>query len=162
MVFEGVMALPLRQDDDYHFELYEVKPRTKEANSNKRKKPRKNRKLKICKPPDKEKELEKATAIRACLITVCAVLLVACLALFISVNATSYEYTYQIEQMEAKIAEAKSENVRLTNELNSKVSCAEIDRYATTILGMKKTERYQCVYWDLSEGDKVLYYKGMD
>ena len=75
----------------------------------------------------------------------------------ISAGAERYELIRQIDAVEAQIEVAKSENVRLNAELNSKMSITKIDAYAVNVLGMTKVEGYQVECVDLTKGDRVLY-----
>ena len=62
----------------------------------------------------------------------------------------------QIVDLREKMDIADGEYVRLTAELNSKMSSEKIEDYAVNKLGMVKAESYQINYIDLSEGDKVV------
>lgn len=62
----------------------------------------------------------------------------------------------RIADLNEKIDIADGEYVRLTAELNSKMSSEKIEDYAVNKLGMVKAESYQIDYIDLSEGDKVV------
>ena len=75
----------------------------------------------------------------------------------ISAGAERYELIRQIDAVEAEIEIAKSENVRLNAELNSKMNITKIDSYAVDVLGMTKVESYQVECVDLTKGDRVLY-----
>ena len=75
----------------------------------------------------------------------------------ISAGAERYELIRQIAAVESEIEVAKSENVRLNAELNSKTNITKIDSYAVDVLGMVKVESYQVECIDLTTGDKVLY-----
>lgn len=75
----------------------------------------------------------------------------------ISAGAERYELIRQIDAVEAQIEIAKSENVRLNAELNSKMNITKIDSYAVDVLGMTKVESYQVECVDLTDGDRVLF-----
>lgn len=75
----------------------------------------------------------------------------------ISAGAKNYELMREIQQVEAQLEIAKSENIRLNSELNGITGIAIIDTYATEVLGMTKVENYQIECIDLSEGDAVLF-----
>lgn len=75
----------------------------------------------------------------------------------ISAGAERYELIRKIDAVEAEIEIAKSENVRLNAELNSKMNITKIDSYAVDVLGMTKVESYQVECVDLTQGDRVLY-----
>lgn len=64
--------------------------------------------------------------------------------------------TSQITDLREQMDIAEGEKVRLTAELNSKMSTEKIEDYAVNKLGMVKAESYQINYIDLSEGDKVV------
>jgi cell division protein FtsL len=75
----------------------------------------------------------------------------------ISAGAERYELIRQIAAVESEIEVARSENVRLNAELNSKTNITKIDSYAVDVLGMVKVESYQVECIDLTKGDRVLY-----
>lgn len=79
------------------------------------------------------------------------------LSLQISALTKQYELFREINAIEQKIENAKSENIRLNSELNGITSIGAVDNYATKILGMTKAEKYQVKCVDLSDGDRVLY-----
>ena len=79
------------------------------------------------------------------------------ISLQISVGAKNYEYMKKIQSIEAKIAIAESENIRLNSALTGITGISTIDNYATQILGMVKAESYQIECIDLSKGDSVIY-----
>ncbi len=62
--------------------------------------------------------------------------------------------------VEAQIAEARSENTRLVMQLNSTASIEKVDAYAVSVLGMHKLERYQIHYFENRDGDKVVVADG--
>jgi len=104
----------------------------------------------------KKRESKRAASRSAFILFVAAVML-GLMCLQISAGAKRYELSRQIADVESKIEVEKSENVRLSAELNSITSIGKIDDYATKILGMSKIESYQVEYIQLTEGDKVLY-----
>ena len=79
----------------------------------------------------------------------------------ISAGAERYELIRKIDAVEAEIEIAKSENVRLNAELNSKMNITKIDAYAVDVLGMTKVESYQVECVDLTKGDRVLFSDGV-
>lgn len=78
-------------------------------------------------------------------------------ALQLSASAESYALSREIQAIERKLDIEKSENIRLTSELNGITGISVIDSYATDVLGMTKVENYQIECIDLSGGDTVLY-----
>lgn len=105
----------------------------------------------------KKTKLLGLTSIRSAFVVIIAMVLLGVVALQISVGAQSYELSSQIRDIEKKIAEAKTENIRLSNALNSVTTIENIDAYAQGILGMTKSEPYQIKCIDLSGGDRVLF-----
>ena len=69
----------------------------------------------------------------------------------VRLNALQVE-TNRIEQ---QLEIAKSENVRLNAENNSKVSLDKVEEYAITKLGMIKKENYQAEYIEISKGEET-------
>lgn len=104
----------------------------------------------------KKRESRRAASNSAFILFFAAVML-GVLCLQISAGAKRYELSREIASLESKIEIEKSENVRLSSELNSITSIGKIDDYATKILGMSKIESYQVEYIELAEGDKILY-----
>lgn len=78
-------------------------------------------------------------------------------ALQLSASAESYALSREIQAVERKLDVERSENIRLTSELNGITGISVIDSYATDVLGMTKVENYQIECIDLSGGDTVLY-----
>ena len=107
----------------------------------------------------KKRESRKAASNSVFILFFAAVML-GVLCIQISAGAKRYELSRQIAQVESKIEVAKSENVRLSAQLNSITSIGKIDDYATRILGMSKVESYQVEYIELTGGDKVIYSSG--
>lgn len=85
---------------------------------------------------------------------------VAGLAVLIGGLVTRYSVSRQIYNMNTKIATAKSETVRLTNELSGITTVSAIDNYATNVLGMVKVETYQQNYVSFDDGDEVILTTG--
>lgn len=71
-------------------------------------------------------------------------------------QAQSETITTEISEYQDKLDILEGEKVRLTAELNSKMSSEKIEKYAVDELGMVKAESYQISYIDLSEGDEVV------
>lgn len=148
---------------DYDFDMFEqhtrvsaaAAPAKKERRSVQTKKPElKLVENKNAAPVPKE---DKRVILRSAFIVIFAVMVLAVIGLQINAGARSYELSRQIESVEKKIAEAKTENVRLNNELNSITTIENIDAYARDILGMSKSESYQIRCIDLSDENRVLY-----
>ena len=104
----------------------------------------------------KKRESKKARSKMAFIMIFAAVMLLA-VSIHISIGAKSHELSRQIADVKAQIEVQKSENIRLSSELNSITSIGKIDDYATKILGMNKIESYQIEYIELTDGDEVLY-----
>ena len=90
-------------------------------------------------------------------IFVCCAFMFSLIALFISNSVKTTELMGEINAIELKISNMKSENVRLSAAIDGMFSIAKVDAYATDVLGMTKMENYQIQYVDLSSTDKVLY-----
>lgn len=77
-----------------------------------------------------------------------------CLAMFFGAlvtHAQKNELTHQVSRLETKLDIAKSENTRITSELDALVSMSMIDRYAVEELGMTKMKSNQIRYIDVSQ-----------
>lgn len=149
---------------DYDFDMFETHARASAAPARKPEhKPAKAAtQLKLVenkKPPVAAGDMTH-TGLRSIVILLFAAAVLAVIGLQINAGARSYELSQQIEQLEKKISEAETENIRLTNALNSITTIENIDTYAREVLGMAKCEAYQIKCIDLSGDDKVLYSGG--
>ncbi len=70
------------------------------------------------------------------------------------------EVNREISSVENKIELAKSDTIRLNNELNAMVSINNVEDFAANKLGMVKVQDYQVVYVDLSTDDRVVMADG--
>lgn len=71
----------------------------------------------------------------------------------IQIMEVNAQYTAKTKELN----EAKSENVRLTMALNSRVSLDKVEAYAL-LAGMQKMERYQMYFINTDGEDAVSYY----
>ena len=115
--------------------------------------------LKKVAPVSREKKLrdEKHTAVRIGFMLSFVAIVFSVICCQISAGAERYELIRQIDEAEAAVEVAKSENIRLNSELNAITGISKIDTYAMEMLGMTKIENYQVEYIDLSGGDSVIY-----
>lgn len=147
-------------DTGYNFDMFErASNRISAGAAAPQRKPQREEPLKKVdrkSPQQKKRESRKAASNSVFIVFFSAVML-GVLCLQISSGAKRYELMREIASVETKIEVAKSENVRLSAELNSITSIGKIDDYATRILGMSKIEGYQVEYIELSGGDNVLY-----
>ncbi len=120
---------------------------------------RPNPNLKIVEPNARQtaKQQEKLGARKVLAILFCCTMMFGFIALFINNSVRSTELMNSINEMEVQIANAQSENVRLSSSIDSMFSIAKVENYATNVLGMTKMENYQIQYVDLSSEDQVLY-----
>ena len=70
------------------------------------------------------------------------------------------EINREINSVENKIELAKSDSVRINNELNALISINNVEDYAANQLGMVKVQEHQVVYVDLSADDYVAKVNG--
>ena len=70
------------------------------------------------------------------------------------------EINREISSVEKKIELAKSDTVKLQNELNAIVSINNVEEYATNELGMTKVQDYQVYYIDMSSQVRVAVVNG--
>ena len=157
-------------EEQYAFELFESRTATARAYGaqgsaapKRREEPQHKPVLKKIKPKSaaQKKIEERAGRLRIACMLVFVALVFGVVCCQISAGAERYELIRKIDAVEAEIEIAKSENVRLNAELNSKMSIARIDAYAVDVLGMTKVESYQVECIDLSKGDRVLYSNSM-
>ncbi|MBR3597317.1 MAG: hypothetical protein IKL47_10135 [Clostridia bacterium] len=113
---------------------------------------------KVAPRTNKELHAEEVRGLKKSAFLLCFVLVIfGVVALQISASAERYELIREIQQVEALLEIEKSENIRLSSELNGITGIAAVDNYATEILGMTKVENYQIECIDLSGGDAVIY-----
>lgn len=67
------------------------------------------------------------------------------------------ELNTEVSKIESDMKVAKSENTRLSMELNSLVSLDRVEEYAINVLGMRKMEKYQMEYIDVSMENKFEF-----
>ena len=72
------------------------------------------------------------------------------------------EINREISAVENQIELAKSDAVKLNNELNAVVSIDNVEEYAVNELGMEKVQDYQVEYIDMSSSDRVEVANGED
>ncbi len=70
------------------------------------------------------------------------------------------EINRDISAVEKQIELAKSDTVKLQNELNAIVSINNVEEYAANELGMTKVQDYQVYYIDMSSEDRVAVVNG--
>lgn len=124
-----------------------------------KKKPARNPNLRVvpAKQADAAPPQAKVSGFKIASIILCCCFLFAFIGLFINNSVRSTELMNAINDMEVNINNAKSENVRLSSEIDSMFSIGKVEAYATDVLGMSKMENYQIRYVDLSADDQVLY-----
>lgn len=72
------------------------------------------------------------------------------------------EINREISAVENKMELAKSDAIKINNELNAIVSINNVENYAANQLGMVKVQDYQVVYVDLSAEDFVAKANGRE
>lgn len=70
------------------------------------------------------------------------------------------EINYEIEAVDAQMELAKSDAIRINNELAAMVSIRNVEEYAVNELGMLPVQDYQVVYIDLTGEDYVAKVNG--
>ena len=63
----------------------------------------------------------------------------------------------EITTVDTRISEAKSEQVRLQTQLDSMISLDKVEDYAVNVLGMVKLENYKITYFNVCDGDQVVF-----
>ena len=150
------------QSEEYAFEMFETRPyRSARGNTAPQRQTEERVKpvLKKVKPKSMEQKRreEHNSNLRIGFMLAFLAIVFGVICCQISAGAERYELLRQINDVEAQIAVAQSENVRLNSELNRKISITKIDSYAVDVLGMTKMENYQVECIDLSQGDRVLF-----
>ncbi len=82
-----------------------------------------------------------------------AVIIALCAIMYCNVQNT--KLNDQVESMKTKLNAAKSEEVRLDMQLQSRSTLSNVESYATNTLGMQKITPYQVEYIHLEGNDKV-------
>ncbi len=80
----------------------------------------------------------------------CAVLLVALISLAIYNNVVMVELGDQLSEAKAQLEALQSEEVTLRSKLESQSSAQNVEKYASTVLGMGKADKYQITYINLA------------
>lgn len=65
------------------------------------------------------------------------------------------ELTTKISSTNKQLNQLKNENVRLQLQAETKISLSTVEEYAINVLGMKKLQRYQIEYVNLTDRDEV-------
>ena len=111
--------------------------------------------------PKRTRQQEKMQALagfkRALFALFVSVVLFGAIVMQITSSVRSDTLERKIENINAEMQVAKSENVRLASAIDGMFSIANVEDFATNVLGMAKLEDYQIEYVDLSAEDKVLY-----
>lgn len=122
------------------------------------------RRVVIPAPPQLGEEEQTRRAVRTKQSVSPAVLLGCALAavmvvLFLMARIQLTEVTDVSAQLESRLTELESEQSRLRIEYESAFNLAEIEEYATTVLGMQKPREEQTYYLDSSVPDKATVIK---
>lgn len=87
---------------------------------------------------------------------ICAIVIMAFAAGFmISEFVTVHETQQNIASLEKQLTELESVTSQKVFELEQSVDLAEIEKEATTRLGMQRPEKYQTIYVDVKQDDKT-------
>ncbi|WRS27631.1 FtsL-like putative cell division protein [Oscillospiraceae bacterium MB08-C2-2] len=89
-------------------------------------------------------------------------IVVTLLSLIIYNQATLHEMTGEINQINQQLTELKSDNVKLTSDLESIVSLRNVETRAHEELGLQRMDKYQTEYINLFGEDKVVLPEGAE
>ena len=151
----------------YDFERFEPRTVSKSAAAPKINNPGQNTPdLKLVRKPKPSKAQLKKEANEALIktfkIVTVAVIAMALFGTAIYSRLRLDEINREISRVDSAIETAKSDSVKLTNELNALVSIDKVEDYAENVLGMTKIQDYQVVYVDLSQEDSVVLADGKE
>ncbi|MDR1629582.1 MAG: hypothetical protein LBS36_05145 [Oscillospiraceae bacterium] len=165
------MAGYMLSDSAYNFELFEDAPSAKPNVRKKTEAERRREQIRLyekkqqpkakAEPKAEPKAQAKAAPVTGSwvrsvqLILLCAVLFLP-ICSFINARRQLDELSKQIDKQKAMITEERSESVRLSAEVNSRMSINKIEDYAANVLGMVKLTPYNVQYYDFSGADKVV------
>lgn len=107
--------------------------------------------------PQTVMQQQRVSTARVVVILCCCAVMFSFIAMFINKSVRSTELMSAINQMQVSIEKGESESVRLNTAIDSMFSIANVEAYATNVLGMTKMGNYQIQYVDLSSEDQVLY-----
>ena len=128
----------------YDLELFEESPRKPKKKIEKRRAPKKQ----------PQKETASINLLQSIKIAVAATVIICAVGVMINGRVQLTETKTEISEKQSELTAAQSENTRLNMELNSSVSLDNVENYAVNVLGMKKIEKYQMEYIDLSDANK--------
>ena len=111
--------------------------------------PQKKRKKKQVRRTRKQMALRNKMIRRICVVAVVAVSASFMISQFVAVN----EGNQEIESLRKKLANAESVTSQMVFDMEQSVDLAEIEKQATTRLGMQRPEKYQIVYVNVKQDD---------
>lgn len=85
----------------------------------------------------------------------CVVIAVTVTAMMMLSRVELNELTTKISAANKQLNQLKNENGRLNLQAESKISLNAVEEYAINVLGMRKLQRYQIEYVNLTDSDKV-------
>lgn len=85
----------------------------------------------------------------------CVVMAITITAMMMLSRVELNELTTKISAANKQLDQLKNDNVRLSLQAESKISLNTVEEYAKSVLGMKKLQRYQIEYVNLTDSDKV-------
>ncbi len=97
----------------------------------------------------------RARAAYALKVVAMALALAAAIAALLYSQAVLSELKAEANTVQNDLRDMESEQVRLSAELESKISMRNIEEYATQKLGMAPLDKSQITYVDLSQGDRI-------
>ena len=114
-----------------------------------RRAPTKKRKKKTVKRTRKQMALRNKLFRRVCVIAVLAVSASYMISQFVAVN----EGDRQIESLKKQLANTEAVTSQMIFDMEQSVDLAEIEKQATTRLGMQRPEKYQIIYVNVKQDD---------
>lgn len=111
--------------------------------------PKKKRKKKQVRRTRKQMALRNKMIRRVCVIAAVAVSASFMISQFVAVN----EGNQEIESLRKQLANAESVTSQMVFDMEQSVDLAEIEKQATTRLGMQRPEKYQIIYVNVKQDD---------
>ena len=111
--------------------------------------PKKKRKKKQVRRTRKQMALRNKMIRRVCVIAAVAVSASFMISQFVAVN----EGSRQIESLRKQLSDTEAVTSRMIFDMEQSVDLAEIEKQATTRLGMQRPEKYQIIYVNVKQDD---------
>ena len=128
----------------YNFDLFDVDEQEQKRREQRRKKKEEEKSIKL----SEKKALGRNGSVFTAMITVACAAIVAFSILYNKVQVS--DYTAQISELKTQIEQEERENLRLTAELDSKMTLDNVEKIASEELGLQKTQNSQITFISLN------------